>query len=302
MLVEFTPNADCTGAATLNISALGAKPIISQAGLAMTAGDLASGRTYLCAYDGTSFRLISVTTAYVDAVRDYATSLAFRSALPAISPSVADYITTNDGSAGSWTALLKATVIRFKDGADASKLLAFDLSGITTATTRTLTAPNASGTIALLADLVLPMLHVREEQASGTNSSGAFAAASYNDRVLNTTVINTISGASLASNQITLPAGTYDYSARAPAQSTTGTKLFLYNVTDSANIDIGSSISAPGGGFATVVEGRFTIAASKVVKLRHYITNGGSSAAISGASSVPSVNEVYASLILRKVA
>jgi len=82
MLVEFTPNADNTGAATLNVSGLGAKPIISAAGAAMTAGDLGASRAYLAAYDGASFRLISVTTAYVDAVREYASQLAFGTALP----------------------------------------------------------------------------------------------------------------------------------------------------------------------------------------------------------------------------
>lgn len=40
-----------------------------------------------------------------------------------------------------------------RDNGDTSKVLQFQLSGITTATTRTLTIPNASGTIALLADL-----------------------------------------------------------------------------------------------------------------------------------------------------
>ncbi len=102
MLVEFTPNADCTGSATLNISGLGAKPIITQAGIALTAGDLASGRSYLAAYDGTSFRLISVTTAYVDAVRTYATQLAFQAALPAQAGNAGKYIRT-DGVTASWS-------------------------------------------------------------------------------------------------------------------------------------------------------------------------------------------------------
>lgn len=42
---------------------------------------------------------------------------------------------------------------RIKDNADLTKILAFEVSGIDTATTRTLTAPNTSGTIALLSDI-----------------------------------------------------------------------------------------------------------------------------------------------------
>ena len=47
----------------------------------------------------------------------------------------------------------KASIFRLRDTADQTKLLAFDLSGITTGTTRTLTVQDASGTIALSADV-----------------------------------------------------------------------------------------------------------------------------------------------------
>jgi hypothetical protein len=101
MLVEFTPNATNTAAVTLNISALGAIPVVSQAGVAMAAGDLVSGRCYLVGYDGSSFRLIAVTTAYVDAVRDYASSLAFTAALPSQAGNAGKVVTT-DGTTASW--------------------------------------------------------------------------------------------------------------------------------------------------------------------------------------------------------
>ena len=45
------------------------------------------------------------------------------------------------------------------DDGDATKNLKFQLSGISASTTRTLTAPNASGTIALLSDLILSKLN-----------------------------------------------------------------------------------------------------------------------------------------------
>jgi hypothetical protein len=58
MAVEFlAPNAN-TGAATLNVNGLGAKPIIS-AGAALTANAILLGVVYSAVYDGTSFHLQS---------------------------------------------------------------------------------------------------------------------------------------------------------------------------------------------------------------------------------------------------
>ena len=51
-------------------------------------------------------------------------------------------------------------------------------------------------------------LHVRDEKAANT-PGGTFTASAWQKRDLNTVKTNQISGASLASNQITLPAGTY---------------------------------------------------------------------------------------------
>jgi hypothetical protein len=46
------------------------------------------------------------------------------------------------------------SAFRVTDNGDATKQLAFEVSGVTTATTRTLTVPNASGTIALTSNLI----------------------------------------------------------------------------------------------------------------------------------------------------
>ncbi len=53
------------------------------------------------------------------------------------------------GPAGSSTNTYADAVFRVQDDVDATKQIAFEASGITTATTRTLTAPNASGTLML---------------------------------------------------------------------------------------------------------------------------------------------------------
>jgi hypothetical protein len=61
----------------------------------------------------------------------------------------------------------------FQDEADNTKKLAFQLSGITTATTRTLTIPNASGTIALTSDLPTVNNGTLTLAVSGTGLSGS---------------------------------------------------------------------------------------------------------------------------------
>lgn len=115
------------------------------------------------------------------------------------------------------------------------------------------------------------VLHVRDERASGTAAPAATTGTT--TRTINTTKVNSIAGASLASNQITLPAGTYDFQIFAGHAYISGAP-FLYNVTDAAVAISGmahlASTSVPSG--VTPVQGRVTIAATKVFELRHAVT------------------------------
>jgi hypothetical protein len=65
------------------------------------------------------------------------------------------------------------------DNSDSTKNLAFQLSGLTTGTTRTLTAPDASGTIALTSDFAAP-----PAIGSTTPNSAAFTSLSANNGTL----------------------------------------------------------------------------------------------------------------------
>lgn len=76
MLVVFAPTATNTGATTLNISGLGVKNVLSVSGAALVANDLVIGNIYSAFYNGTEFRLLSLTKNYVD-------QLAFSAVLPA---------------------------------------------------------------------------------------------------------------------------------------------------------------------------------------------------------------------------
>ncbi|MBK9322713.1 MAG: hypothetical protein IPM97_07165 [Bdellovibrionaceae bacterium] len=82
-------------------------------------------------------------------------------------------------------------------------------------------------------------LLIVDEKPANT-AGGTFTSGSWQTRTLNTTRFNTIPGASLASNQITLPAGTYYVRAVAPTgePSVWEHKAILYNVTGSAKAQV----------------------------------------------------------------
>ena len=128
-------------------------------------------------------------------------------------------------------------------------------------------------------DLVNPfsneLLHVRDEKASGTQG-GSFTTGAWRTRDLNTIKTNEITGASLSSNQITLPTGTYYIEASAPSYNVSRHQTALYNTTDSSFEIIGTSEYNHGSSTNVVtrsfVKGRFTISAQKTLELQHQNT------------------------------
>lgn len=95
VIVIFSPTVQNTGASTINISGLGTKSIVSVSNAALVSGDLVVGTVYAAAYDGTSFRLLSITKNYVD-------QLAFSSALPAQPGGTPRYELTSVGGSAAW--------------------------------------------------------------------------------------------------------------------------------------------------------------------------------------------------------
>jgi len=148
------------------------------------------------------------------------------------------------------------------------------------------------------------LLHVNQELSTGVDG-GTSSSATFHTRSIGNVVTNEISGASLASNQITLPAGTYFIFATAPAYKTDQAKLYLRNVTDSTDIVTGT-VSYHGSTInvqtTSIVSGRFTIAGSKDFEIRHYIATGKASDGLGVSTNASGLNEIYTDVKIWKVA
>ncbi len=152
---------------------------------------------------------------------------------------------------------------------------------------------------------------VREQHASGT-TGGALTAGGWTTYAINTSQYNNISGASIASNQITLPAGTYKVSGYGGASTTFNTttksnnfKPRLRNITDTSTTLVGAG-GRPSGYSGTLsdemqmpMSGVFTIAAPKTFELQCYANAGGN--ANTGRPISSGEVEVYAELVFEKL-
>ena len=148
-----------------------------------------------------------------------------------------------------------------------------------------------------------PLLHVQDQKSSGT-AGGGFTSGSFQTRTLNTKVVDEI-GSTLASNQFTLPAGTYWVAWSAPASLVDAHKTKLRNVTDGTDTLLGqNAYSAAGGGTVTMTHsfgfGRFTIVATKTFELQHRGTTTKATDGF-GLSAGFSVTEIYSDIRIWKI-
>jgi len=118
----------------------------------------------------------------------------------------------------------------------------------------------------------LDLIILRDEKAQNT-SGGTFTSGADRTRTLNTIAVDTGGHCSLSSNQFTLAAGTYRIDAQVPAFAVNRNQAWLYNVSDSVDVIIGTSAFAQSAtalsSSVSVIQGRFTIAASKTFEIRH---------------------------------
>lgn len=147
------------------------------------------------------------------------------------------------------------------------------------------------------------LLHIRDEKAANTNG-GTFTSGAWRTRDLNTVKTNEITGASLASNQITLPAGTYFIRSRSQVYGCNYTSSRLRNITDGSDVIIGSvtyANNSTGSANDVWVTGRFTLAAQKVLEIQGQCSTTIANYGFGNPGNF-GVVEVYSDVLIWKVA
>lgn len=147
------------------------------------------------------------------------------------------------------------------------------------------------------------VLVVANRQADGV-AGGTATSGSYLTYPLNTSVQNDISGASLAANQIVLPAGTYDFMAVAPFFDTGRARLRLRNITAGATIAAAGPTIDANTADATqtlaMVFGRFTLAASATLELQYRVQTTNAADGL-GLAATFAETEQYGAIKITKV-
>ncbi|MDB4312206.1 hypothetical protein N9937_02125 [bacterium] len=141
------------------------------------------------------------------------------------------------------------------------------------------------------------------QETSGSAGGGSIATT-WTKRSINTVELNDITGASLATGQITLPAGTYRFDSYSAAGGNAGRMTTrLYNVTDAVAVAqaIGSGADTAGqDSCVNPLSGVFTIAAEKVFEYQYFAQTAGGSGLGYGQST--GAAEVFVRITLAKVA
>ncbi len=149
------------------------------------------------------------------------------------------------------------------------------------------------------------IIHVQDQKSSGTGG-GVFNSGSWLTRDLNTEIENTITGASLSSSTITLPAGTYRVSAYSTAYFVNGHMMDLYNVTLGSVITSGctaySATSANNNTLSIIDNEKFVITGATDITLRHRCQ---ATRAISDGRGIPAnftvPHELYSNVFIEKI-
>lgn len=141
------------------------------------------------------------------------------------------------------------------------------------------------------------------EDQKPTGTHGGTSIAGVQVRTLNTVILNKI-GATLASNVVTLPAGTYEIEWDATSSVVAGHTTQLRNVSTGVVIAQGVTqyMAAGGGQYGSISPGRaeVTFATATQIQLEHYTQTAVATIGL-GQSGAASGVSIYARLRARKL-
>ena len=115
------------------------------------------------------------------------------------------------------------------------------------------------------------LIAILEDQKAAGTAGGTFNSGADQTRTLNTEVYVRDSLVTLASNQFTLPAGSWEIEWEAPAGDVNQHQTLLYNVTGAVEVARGSSAYEASGSVISISRGRarVTPAISTTYEIRH---------------------------------
>ena len=163
------------------------------------------------------------------------------------------------------------------------------------------------------------LLHVRDRVSSGTAAQTFSSGNAWNQRRLQTVATNEISGATLTSNQISLPVGTYWIDARSAIRiggtgGSDGTEyrasLRLRNITAGSTLVLGENVNSKQffDGLAGLsfwystsipLVGRFTLGGTTTIELQTWVNHTG--IVTGGRPTTTGEDEVYTDVMIWKL-
>lgn len=171
-----------------------------------------------------------------------------------------------------------------KDNTDATKKAQFELSGITTATTRTYTLPNVTAALATVGNL-------SQTFSGATTFSSTLTASGTTVSLGTSTAASTIglgTGATISGSTKTINIGTAGVSGSTTTinfGSTLGSSYYVFNSTNAVNLPVGTTAQRPTG---TTGDIRFN---SSTIKFEGY--NGSTWTSVGGGATGGGSDEIF---------
>ncbi len=270
--IAFTSGGTQSGLFT---STLATFPAISTPGAATVTGLVTGGSYATIAANGDG----SATVPFITRATDTNTGLYF----PA-----ADQVALTTGGTARVTVTDATTTI--SNAVAASSLSLTTALPVASGGTGSTTAAAARTALGAHSTDYIKLSHtVADGTNGGTATSGSWLTAT-----VNTEDVDTGSLCTLSSNEFALAAGTYRYSISCIFYNTGYTQMRLYNVTDATVVDYGlSEYFSAGHDRASVMEGRFTLASTKTLRLEYRCTLTSMTYGLGEATTWSGNNEVY---------